>query len=244
MTPKVVKARNRNRLLVDLHAGGWMGGGESSALGAIILAGLNGIRAIAVDFRVLPDHPFPAAMDDSTAVWKDVVKHTKPGNIAVTGSSAGGAMVFSLVQRAKREGLPLPAAVVSDSPFADLSKTGDSYHTNEWVDNRIHGYEGFLQALARLYANGRDLKDPLISPVYGDFAGFPPTFLVSGTRDLFLSNAVRVQGKLLEAGVPTQLVVAEAFTHGIIQEAVMRDVPEGFAIYSYIARFLDTHLGR
>jgi epsilon-lactone hydrolase len=96
----------------------------------------------------------------------------------------------------------------------------------------------------KLYANGRDLKDPLISPVYGDFSGFPPTFLESGTRDLFLSNTVRVQEKLLQAGVPTELVVEEAMPHlGPLLAAVL-GAPEGVHLYSYVSRFFDAHLGR
>ncbi len=102
----------------------------------------------------------------------------------------------------------------------------------------------FIDTLVRLYANGHELKDPLISPVYGDFSGFPPTFLVSGTRDLFLSNTVRVQEKLLRAGVPTELVVGEAQSHiGFLIAAVL-DAPEGAHLYSYVARFFDAHLGR
>jgi monoterpene epsilon-lactone hydrolase len=96
----------------------------------------------------------------------------------------------------------------------------------------------------KLYANGRDLKDPLISPVYGDFSGFLPTFLESGTRDLFLSNTVRVQEKLLQAGVPTELVVEEAMPHlGPLLAAVL-GAPEGVHLYSYVSRFFDAHLGR
>jgi len=179
---------------------------ESTALGSpdldsMVMAGLTEYKVIAVDYMGLPDHPFPAPMDDAMAVWKEVVKLKNPANIAVFGSSAGGGMVLSLVQRAKKDGLPLPGAVMSGSPWSDLSKTGDSYYTNAGVDNTLVTYEGFTEALAKRYASGRDLKEPEISPVYGNFTGFPPTFLVSGTRDLWLSNTVRVQHKLLQAGV-------------------------------------------
>lgn len=151
-------------------------------------------------------------------------------------------MVLSLVQRARREGLPLPGAVMSGSPWSDLSKTGDSYYTNDGVDGDL-SYSGFWEAVARLYANGRDLKDPLISPVYGDFRGFPPTYLVTGTRDLFLSNTVRVHQRLLQAGVPAQLEVGEGQSHMHYLEAATRDAPEGAELYSHIARFFDAHLG-
>src|SRR5262245_47710752 len=115
-------------------------------------------------------------------------------------------MALLLVQRAKRERLPLPGAVMSGTPWSDMSKTGDSYYANDGVHGGIR-YDGFWEPVAKLYAAGRDLKDPMLSPVYGDFAYFPPTILVTGTRDLFLSNTVRVHHKLLQAGVPAQLLV-------------------------------------
>jgi monoterpene epsilon-lactone hydrolase len=207
------------------------------------MAGLGGYKVIGVDYRLLPEHPFPAAMDDAMAVWKEAIKSTKPVDIGVFGSSVGGSMVLSLVQRAKREGLPLPGAVMSGTPWSDLSKTGDSYYTNDGVDGTL-SYDAFWSGVAKLYANGRDLKDPLVSPLYGDFSGFPPTFLVSGTRDLFLSNTVRVEQKLLQAGVPTELVVEEGQYHMAYLDAAMVDAPESTELYSYIAEFFNTYLAR
>lgn len=245
ITPRVSKPNNTNRLLFHLHGGGWVGGaGESGLLEAIVTGGLTGYKVVSVDYRLLPDHPFPAAMDDAMAVWKEVVKWEKPGNIGMFGSSVGGSMVLSLVQRAKAEGSPLPGAVMSGTPWSDLSKNGDSYWTNDGVDNDLITYAGFLEAIAKLYANGRDLKDPLLSPVYGDFSGFPPTFLITGTRDLYLSNTVRVQHQLLQAGVPTQLEVEEGQYHMCFIYAAAAGAPEGAELYSHIAQFFNSYLGR
>jgi epsilon-lactone hydrolase len=244
VTPKIIKPGNRNRLLLDLHHGGFVyAPGEAGLSEAIVMAGLGGYKVIEVDYRLLPDYPFPAAMDDAMAVWKEIIKSTKPADIGVFGSSVGGSMVLSLVQRAKKEGLPLPGAVMSGTPWSDLSKTGDSYYSNDGVDGTL-SYDAFWAGVAKLYANGRDLKDPLVSPVYGDFSGFPPTFLVSGTRDLFLSNTVRVQQKLLQAGVPTELVVEEGQYHMAYLDAAMVDAPESTKLYSYIAQFFNAHLAR
>jgi epsilon-lactone hydrolase len=244
ITPKVVNPKNRNRLLLGLHGGGNVaGGGENGILESIVVAGLMGYKVIHVDYRMLPEHPFPAAIDDVMAVWKAVIKTNRPGNMGVFGTSAGGNLALSLVQRARKEGLPLPGALMLGSPWSDMSKSGDSYYANDGVDN-IATTGDFVDTLVKLYANGHELKDPLISPVYGDFGGFPPTFLVSGTRDLFLSNTVRVQEKLLQAGVPTELVVGEAQSHiGFLIAAVL-DAPEGVHLYSYVERFFDAHLGR
>ncbi len=114
-------------------------------------------------------------------------------------------MTLALMLRAKAEGLPLPGAIAPGSPWSDMTSTGDSYKTNEWIDNVVVSYDGYLSRLARLYAHGHDLKDPQLSPVYGDLHGLPPTILTSGTRDLFLSNTVRVQRKLREAGIEADL---------------------------------------
>jgi monoterpene epsilon-lactone hydrolase len=242
VTPKVMSAKDCNRLLIGVHGGGYVfRPGESGTVEGIYMAGLTGIKVIAVDYRMPPDHPFPAAMDDAMAVWSEAVKLVKPANLAIFGSSAGGGMVLAMAQRAKREAVPLPAAMMAGTPWSDLSKTGDSYFTHAGIDNVIGTYEGLLEAAARLYANGRDLKDPLLSPVYGDFTGFPPTFLVAGTRDLFLSNTVRVHRKLRQAGVEAQLEIYEGQSHG---QFLNPDAPETTELFADIAKFFDAHLGR
>ncbi len=242
-TPTVIQPRNRNRVLLNLHPGGFIAGavGRYGTEWAVKIASLMGYKVIVVDYRLLPDHPFPAAMDDAMAVWKYVIKSTKPSNVAVIGASVGAGMSLSLVQRAKSDAVSLPGAVISISAAAaDLSKTGDSYYTNAGVDGNST-YDGLWEAAWKLYANGRDLKDPLVSPLYGDFKGFPPTYLVTGTRDLYLSDTVRVQRRLLQDGVSTQLVVVESLPHGAMMSM---DIPEVAEFYSYIAKFIDAHLGR
>jgi acetyl esterase/lipase len=243
--PKVINRRNRNRLLVGIQGAGFFSGaGETGLWEAIAMAGLTGMKTIAIDYRLLPEHPFPAALDDVTSVWKQVIKVEKPANIAMFGSSSGGNLVLAFLYRAKRAGLRRPAAVMVGSPWSDISNIGDSLQTNAGIDNVAVASGAFDAALADLYANGRDPKNPLLSPVYGDFAGFPPTFLVSGTRDLSLSDTVRVHRKLMKARVPTQLVVEEALSHGQYLDAALVGAPEGRQLYSDIAWFFDQHLGR
>src|SRR6202044_3196769 len=132
---------------------------------------------------------------------------------AIVGTSTGGGMTLAMILRAKQEGLALPAAIAPGTPWADLTDTGDSYKTNEWVDNVLISAHGLLGDAARLYAGGHDLKDPMLSPIYGDFHGLPPAILTSGTRDLFLSNTVRTHRKLRRAGVEAQLQVFEGMSH-------------------------------
>lgn len=242
ITPKDILAQNRKRLLVGVHGGGYVfGAGESGTAEGIWMAGRTGITVIAIDYGMPPEHPFPAGMDDAIKVWKELVRTVPPANIGLFGGSAGGGMALAIVQRLKKEGAPLPAALVSATPWSDLSKTGDSYYINAGVDNGLGAYESLLEAAAKLYADGRDLKDPLISPVYGDFAGFPPTFLATGTRDLFLSNTVRVHRKLRQAGVESELEVFEGLSHG---QFLYVEAPETMDFYASVGRFLDKHLGK
>jgi len=243
VTPKVIPAGNRNRLLVTVHGGGYVfGPGEAGNLEAITMAGFTRMRVISIDYRMPPEFPYPAAMDDAMAVWNEVVRRVRPSRIGLFGTSTGGAMTLLMVQRAKSEGVPLPAAIAPGTPWSDLSKTGDSYFTNAAVDNALGAYEPLLSAAAKLYANGIDLKDPRLSPVYGDFSDFPPTILTTGTRDLFLSNTVRVHRKLREAGVEAQLEVYEGQSHG--QYIPDPSAPETKEAFGEISKFFDAHLSR
>ena len=242
VTPKNLAPRNRKRLLVHIHGGGYVfGPGESGLPEAMLLAGFGGYKVISVDYRMPPDFPYPAAMDDAMAVWKEVVKKNKPRNMASFGTSTGGARTLAMVLRAKAEKLPLPGAIAPGTPWSDIAKIGDSYETNEWIDNVLVTWDGWLGRAAKLYAAGLDLKDPQISPIYGDFAGFPATILTSGTRDLFLSNTVRTHRKLRRAGVVADLHVYEGQSHA--QYLFNADAPETREAFTEIARFFDRHLG-
>ena len=214
LTPKEIPEKNRDRLVVALHGGGYVLYPGLAGVGeGVMLAGLGGFRVLAVDYRMPPDFPYPAALDDAIAVWKETIRTTKPENIALIGTSAGGGLVLATVLRAKDEGLPLPGAVAAGTPWADLTKVGDSYFANAFVDNVLVSYDPMVGAMARLYAGGADLTKPYLSPVYGDFAGFPPTILTTGTRDLFLSNTVRVHRALKRAGAVADLNVYEGQSH-------------------------------
>ncbi len=243
LTPKDIPERNRDRLVVALHGGGYVffpglpGTGEG-----VMMAGFGGFKVLAVDYRMPPDFPFPAALDDAIAVWKAVVKTTKPENVALIGTSAGGGLVLATALRAKDEGLPLPGAVAAGTPWSDLAKVGDSYFANAWLDNVLVSYEPMVEAMARLYADGQNLKNPYLSPVYGDFSGFPPTILTTGTRDLFLSNTVRVHRALKRAGAVADLEVYDGVSHA--QFLAGPAVPESREAFADIAAFFDRYLGR
>lgn len=241
VTPKEIAPENRDRVLLHFHGGGYvLNPGEAGTPEAIMMAGMEHIRVISVDYRMPPDFPYPAAMDDALAVYRAVLATHNPARVGVFGTSTGGGMVLALIHRAKAEGLPLPGAIAAGTPWADLGKVGDSYFTNDAVDNVLVRYEGWLGDAARLYANGHHMKDPYLSPVYGDFHGFPPAILVSGTRDLFLSNTVRVHRKLREAGAIADLVVFEGLSHA--QYLFSADMPEAKVYFRELGAFFESHL--
>jgi epsilon-lactone hydrolase len=243
VTPEKIPAQNRNRLLIHVHGGCYVSNpGESGTVEAILMAGLGGFKVISVDYRMPPDAPYPAALDDAMTVWKAALKMAEPKNLAIFGTSAGGALTLSMVLRAKQENLPLPGAIASGTPMSDLTGRGDSFVTNAMLDNVLVAYGASCDKRAALYANGHDLKDPLLSPVYGDMRGFPPTILTTGTRDLLLSNTVRVHRKLRQAGVDAALQVFEGQSHA----QYLRDVnaPETKDAIGEIAHFFDKHLGK
>jgi acetyl esterase/lipase len=243
LSPKVIPAVNQNRLLVHVHGGGYVyNPGEAGTGEAALMAAYGGFKVISFDYRMPPDHPYPAAMDDAMAVWKAALGLQNPRNMAIFGTSTGGGMTLAMILRAKQEGLPLPAAIAPGTPWSDLTETGDTYKTNEWLDNVLVSYNGYLSRAAQLYANGRDLKDPMISPIYGDFTGFPPAILTSGTRVLFLSLTVLTHRKLRRAGVEAELQVFEGMSHA--QYLFDPSAPETKEAFSEIARFFDKHLGK
>jgi acetyl esterase/lipase len=242
LKPELIPDRNAGRLMMHVHGGGYVAfGGMAATTEAILLAHYTGIKVVSVDYRMPPDAPFPAAVDDSVAVWKELIKTQNPRSTALFGTSAGGGLTLATTLKLKQLRLPLPGALMAGTPWADLTKTGDTESTNEYIDNELVKYEGDLAASARLYAGSHDLKEPLLSPVYGDLSGFPPAILISGTRDLFLSDTVRVHQKLLQAGVEAQLLVLEGQSHAQYLEM---DIPESQAALREIAEFFDRRLDR
>ncbi|WP_211870220.1 alpha/beta hydrolase [Neoroseomonas terrae] len=240
VTPETLPPENRDRLLLHLHGGGYvLFPGESGAGEAMLMAAHGGFRCISVDYRMPPDHPFPAALEDTLAVWRTLCAQHDPRRMAIFGSSAGGGLTLATVLRARGERLPLPAAIAPGTPWVDLLGAGDTRQANAYVDNVLVADTGWVSGAARLYAAGRDPAEPLLSPINGDFAGFPPAILTSGTRDLLLSDTVRTHRKLRRAGVAAELQVFEGQSHA---QFITPGVPETAEAFEEIGRFLAQHL--
>ena len=200
----------RGPVYLDLHPGALiqLGGDACRVLGAFVAAQI-GLETWSVDYRVPPEHPYPAALDDTVRVYTRLLQERDPAQIVVGGVSAGGNLAAALLLRARSEGLPMPAALYLGTPEVDLTESGDSFAVNADADNTLAS----LAVVNALYANSHPLTDPLLSPLFGDLAAFPPTVLSTGTRDLFLSNTVRMHRSLRQAGVPAELHVYDAMPH-------------------------------
>jgi monoterpene epsilon-lactone hydrolase len=241
VTPDVIAPEHQNQTLIHVHGGCYeLFPGESGTAEAILMAGLGHYRVISVDYRMAPDAYFPASLDDALTVYQAELKDTDPKHIGVFGTSAGGALVLEMMLRAKQLGLPMPGAIAPGTPMSDVTKTGDSFYTNDMVDNVLVSRDGFCHAATEVYAHGHDLADPLLSPVNGDMHDFPPTILTTGTRDLLLSNTVRVHRKLRRAGVDAQLEVFEGMSHAQFQ--FDDRIPEDREAFKEITGFFDKHL--
>jgi len=241
LTPDSQMGQKTKHLFVFLHGGAYVfGGGMSGLPEGILIASRTQMPVIAVDYRMPPDYPFPTAVEDTVKVYKSLLKTHDAKSLAMGGSSAGGALTLSVVHKLKALKLPLPAALFVGTPWSDLSKRGDSLFVNEGIDRKIISYDGFVAAAAKLYADGKDLKEEGLSPVYGDFTGFPPTMLVTGTRDLFLSLTVRVHRKMKVAGVTADLNVFEGLSH--VEYFIVPDSKESLETYRELKNFLNRYL--
>jgi epsilon-lactone hydrolase len=235
-TPNSMPERSRGKARIDLHGGGMvMLAGKFAMAGAAMVAARAGCVAYSVDYRVPPDHPYPAALDDVVAVYRELLKSYKPGDLVISGSSGGGNLAAAAALKIRDLGIPLPAGLVLLTPEVDLTESGDTFETNRHIDVVL---KGGLPEMIKLYADGHDLKDPYLSPLFGDFSkGYPPTFIQTGTRDVFLSNSVRMHRALLRAGIEVELHVWEAMPHG----GFGGPTPEDAELQAEVNRFIQKH---
>jgi epsilon-lactone hydrolase len=230
--------RREDQAIFYVHGGAYIhGSGLAAAYMAMSLSGLSRLRAFSVDYRMPPDHPFPVGLDDTVDAYRWVLERYRSENLVVHGGSAGGGLAAAFLLKARDLGLPMPAACVLATPEADLTESGDTFETNDTVDVVL---KHRLTETVAQYANGHDLRDPYLSPVFGDFSkGFPSTMLISGTRDLFLSNTVLMHRALLRAGIEAELHVWEAMPH-----AGFFGAPEDQEVLAEQARFITKRLPR
>lgn len=238
VVPNSVDPANNDSAILYLHGGGFfMGGGEAAIYSALPFAYRARMTVYSLDYRMPPDHPFPAAIEDAIDAYRWLLDRFEHEKIAVYGPSAGGNLAPAVILKARELGLPLPAVCAVHSPAADLTESGDSFATNAVIDVILRKP---MPELMALYANGHDMTDPLISPVFADYSlGFPPTLITSGTRDLLLSSAVMLHRQMRRGGVTAELHVWDAMTH-----APFFDSPEEEELMNETVGFMLRALGK
>ncbi|KQS02313.1 hypothetical protein ASG11_16255 [Sphingomonas sp. Leaf357] len=232
--PKGVTALGKGPVLLNLHGGGFQLD-SGSLTETIPIAALTGLPVVAVLYRLAPEHPYPAALDDALAVYAALEKDRKASRIAVYGTSAGAVLGGQLIAKLIGLGRPLPAALGFFSGSADMSKAGDS---ESWMP--LPTGKTTLAAEIAPYIGTADPKDPILSPQYGDVSRFPPTLLISSTRDILLSGTAIFGRALVERGVDARLVVFDGLPHAFW--AYMA-IPETDQANALIANFLKQRLG-
>lgn len=237
ITPDSLTAEEADTAILHTHGGGFVfGGGRLAAYAAIPLCVATGLRSFSVDYRMPPDHAFPAGLDDALEAYRFLLERFAPAKIAFEGSSAGANLAAALALRARDEGLPLPGACVLHTAGVDISESGDTFATNSVVDVVLRRTNPDMM---RLYAGDRDLRHPYLSPVFADLSkGFPPSILLSGTRDMLLSPTVMMHRALRRAGIEAELHVFEAMPHG----GFGHGSPEDRELLAECARFVRSHL--
>jgi len=228
------------KLLINLHGGGFVLG-AGSLIEAIPIAHETGCEVIAIDYRLAPEHPYPAAIDDVVAVYREVLKTHEPGDIALFGTSAGGFLTAMAIMRFEAEGLPLPVCCGVFTAGGDLAELGDTF--NYLTLSGFYGHIGAKlddPACERAaFLGDADLDDPMVAPIKGDLSGFPPTLLVTGTRDAVLSSAAMFHRALRRAGRDAELFVFEAMPHGFWFSV---QLPETREAIGFMTRFFECHL--
>lgn len=231
--------RSDDHMLLYIHGGGYVSGSVEYFLGLPYeLASSTGLPVLAVDYRLAPEHRFPAALDDILAVVHALLDGgLEARHLAMFGESAGGGLVLSSVHRMRRQEMPVPAALAVLSPWADLTLDSGAVHALEAADPFFNLDQ--LTAWGRAYAGEQPLEDPLVSPLFGDFAGFPPLLVQAGTQEMMLGDALRVARRARSQGAEVQIDVWDGLWH-VFQATP--GLPEAQEALDEVGGFLLKHL--
>ena len=212
VTPDGMPEANHDKVMLNLHGGGF-NSDSGSYTESIPIASYSGIKVVSALYRLAPENPFPAAVDDAVAVYNELLKNYKPEHIVIYGTSAGAILTAEVAVKLKQLGLPMPAALGVFSGMGDFARAGDSSSIYA-----LNGLAGHLDPPASgphspQYSATTDPRDPVLSPIYADLHGMPPTLFVTSGRDMLLSGTANLHRAYLRAGVDARLVVFDALTH-------------------------------
>jgi epsilon-lactone hydrolase len=240
VTPLPIPADKADRVLINLHGGGFTTD-SGSLIESVPVANLTQTKVVSVLYRLAPEHPFPAAVEDTVAVYKELLKTYKPEKIGIYGSSAGAVLTPEVAVQLKMSGIPLPGALGVFSGGGDVTKTGDSQF--------IYGVGGLKGApdtrpkgvqWIGVYVGSADPKNPVLSPYFADLHGMPATLFMTSTRDMLLSDTTILHRAFLRAGVDAQLVVFEGLNHCFWYNPTL---PESREADEIMAKFFNKVLG-
>lgn len=229
-----------SRVLLFFHGGGYCSGSIRSHRGMVSEAGRAAkVRTLALGYRLAPEHPFPAALDDALAAFEHLLGLGIPARrIAIGGDSAGGGLSLAMMAQLRDSGRPLPGCAWLASPWVDLDVTGASMESKATIDPLIH--REYLKELAAAYLDGASARDPLASPLHADLSGFPPALIQVGSAETLLDDAVRIAGRLGAADVSTQLEIWPQMIHAWPLWA--KRLTAGREALASVGRFLQQHL--
>ncbi|HEV2402462.1 MAG TPA: alpha/beta hydrolase [Candidatus Sulfotelmatobacter sp.] len=240
ITPLSMPAENRGRVLINLHGGGF-NSDSGSLIEGVPISNLAKMKVVSVYYRLAPENPFPAAVDDVVAVYKELLKTYKPKSIGIFGTSAGAILTAEVAVKLKQLGLPLPGALGMFSLLSDFSRVGDSRQLFT-----LNGFPGQMQPMDEKhlddqYVGKTDRRDPVLSPFWGDLQGMPPSLLVTSTRDILLSDTSIFHRALLRAGNDAQLVVFEALPHAFWYHFQLPETKEALEL---MAKFFEDKVAK
>ena len=226
----------QDRVILYLHGGGYVIGSINTHRAMIArIARASNARALAIDYRLAPEHPFPAAVDDATAAYKWLLAEGyKPGKIVIAGDSAGGGLTLAALVALRDSGVPMPAGAVPISPWTDLEGTGESVRSRAAKDPMVT--PGNLAESAKQYYGAHDPKDPLVSPLHANFRGLPPMLIHVGDAEILLDDATRVAERAKLAGVKVELEVWDDMIH--VWHVFAKLLPEGQQAIDKIGKFV------
>ena len=240
VTPDGMPDANKDKVLLNLHGGGF-NSDSGSYTESIPIASYTKIKVVAVLYRLAPESPFPAAVDDSVAVYKELLKTYKPNHIVIYGTSAGAILTGEVAVKLKQLGLPMPAALGIFSGMGDFARDGDSQ-----AMYALRGLSGHLDPPESgphdaEYVGTTDPKNPVLSPIYADLHGLPPTLFITSGRDLLLSGTANLHRAFLNAGNDARLVVFDGLTHAFWYSPLL---PEALEANHMMADFFVKHLAK
>ena len=225
-----------DRVILYLHGGGYVIGSINTHRAMVSrIARASNARALSIDYRLAPEHPFPAAVEDATGAYKWLlVQGIKPAKIVIAGDSAGGGLAIAVLLALRDAGQPMPAGCVPISPWTDLEGTGDSIRTKAAKDPMVQ--QDNLAGSAKQYIGNADPKNPLISPLHADYRGLPPMLIHVGEAEILLDDATRVAERAKQAGVEVQLEVWDDMIH--VWHVFAKILPEGQQAIDKIGKFV------